>query len=261
MTARFFTLLSLGLALACSNKSDIPDDEASDPLATAAGFCGEWGKVACNADVIDACTASDMDACVEAQSEYCLDLLPSSGFAKDNAKRCLDAVKAAYADADLEPEELAIVRRLEGDCSQLIRGSVDEDGICNTRIVCDTVAGYECVIHVGEPTGTCQLPEEVGGGRSCAFDAAVCEDGFYCNGSNCLERLGEAASCDHDGECQAELRCTSGSCTARLDVGDPCTEDDDCKSTVCSIGSGDTEGICVARVRLDVTNPICDDLR
>lgn len=253
--------------------SDGPEPPPN-PLATVSGFCVEWAKVACNSEVVDACQARDEEACRDTQEEFCLDLVPSSGYEATHAKACLRAVQNAYADAELTAKELLTVRALRGDCSKLIRGSADEGDSCDEDSDCDTTKGYACVRR--PDGGTCQIPEEVGAGRSCRAENAVCEEDFYCDGSNCVERLPEDEACTHSSECASDLRCQAvangeggssssgdgdGMCVERAANTDPCSSHDDCRSGFCLMSDSGSDGECLSLIVLGRAEPLCAELK
>jgi len=251
---------------ACSAPKSGPGSNTPNPLATADGFCAKWAENACSAAVVSACAATDAAACQESQKADCVARLPV-GYSSQFAEDCLDAVKDAYTDADLTPAELAVVVGFAEPCDQLIKGAGGDGAICQDRAGCNTLQGLDCVKKAGETTGECRVPEVVGGGISCVEPQKTCVDGFYCDGSHCLERLAIGAACTSDDECSTDARCDSssdagaGTCVARADVTDPCTEGADCKSNICTIPTGQSTGICVLQVRLSAAEPMCASLR
>lgn len=264
-------LLPLGACSGSESKSSGPN-----PLATVSGFCQAWAEVACDPDVVDACGGGDdIDACQRSQSDFCEDLVPSVGYDPEYAKECLRAVEVAYTGDGLDAEQLLLVRQLGGDCSRLTRGSADEGESCSEDTDCDTIEGYVCVTRPGTD-GTCQIPDEVGAGLSCRDPAAVCEEGFYCDGRNCIEKLPEDEPCIDTQECATDLRCeianngaagasgsedTEGTCVPRITrFDDPCAQNDDCESGYCE-QSGSAAGFCVSSLKFTRSEPVCEDLR
>lgn len=219
---------------------------------------------ACNDEVLSACQSSTVESCRDSQKDYCLSIVPTS-YGSDQARACLDAVQAAYTDADLNGEELKVVTQLGAPCHQLVRGTGGEDASCESNSECDGPRGFVCVIKGGETLGTCQIPEEVKGGFECAAPQEVCEDGFYCNGENCLSYRKLGASCTVDGECGPEAYCEvvapalTKSCVSRVDIGESCLSARECLSEICLL-AGD-EMLCLDRVRLGPSEPICKTLR
>jgi len=251
---------------ACSAPKSGPGSNTPNPLATTDGFCAKWAENACSAAVVSACAAADAASCQESQKAFCLGLVPST-YSSQFAKECLDAVKAAYADADLTPEELGVVVGFADPCDRLIKGAGGDGAICQERADCNTLDSLDCVKKAGETTGECHVPVVVPGGISCIEPEKTCADGFYCDGSHCIERVAIGQPCASDDECSTDGRCDSGSdagtgtCVARADVADPCTAPADCKSNICTIPTGQSTGICVSQVRLSPAEPLCANLR
>jgi hypothetical protein len=259
----------LALALThCSATKDGPG-AGPNPLGTETGFCRAWAANACNQTVVDDCQAPDVDACLTAQAAFCMGKVPS-GYEPDNAQACLDRVKLAYDDAELSLEDIRVVLQFGEPCDKLIRGSAPQGGSCTQDTDCDTLSDHKCVIKAGETYGTCYEPVVVGGGRGCDAPEETCEDGFYCNGMNCVERLGPDAECTSDAECSAELRCvigpaddagvSAGSCQPRNVLSAECTADAECQSGYCSIAPGEP-GLCADMVRFGLREPVCEDLK
>src|SRR4029077_16765067 len=118
---------------------------------------------------------------------FCRSLVPDASFSDAHADACLGAVSDAYADASLRDEELATVLRLGAPCDQLLTGPKDRGESCTTRRDCDASSGFDCLKKGDASKGTCQIPEEVGGGRDCSAAQKVCTTGFYCDGDHCVE--------------------------------------------------------------------------
>jgi hypothetical protein len=232
-----------------------------DSLDTPDDFCERFAEAACNSEVVQACQAADVGACRESQVAFCLGQLPASGFSGDTAESCLEAVESAYADADLDADELGTVVRFQAPCDRLVRGPGAEGDACTAQRDCDAPAGFECVLSGGQAAGTCQRPVVTGPGEDCSAVGSVCTDGFYCDGSHCIagESLGEA--CLGHEQCGANAYCgLLSECEARLPVRSPCGFDEQCASGLCYRLSA-TEQVCTDRVRLSLSEPICDDLR
>lgn len=246
-----FTALSLVAfaPLACSDESPAPE--------TREGFCDRWGQAACSADVVSACQAASADDCRLAQEEFCLDLVPVTGFAPNQADACINAVRSAYSDADLTADELDTVLRLGPPCNRLVRGPREAGETCTSSADCNAPEGYECVIKGSMGTGTCQQPEVVEAGRDCSADEAVCTEGFFCDGENCVEGAAAGEACVINEQCAEGYCADTDVCSPGLDVNAACTTDDQCASGICYQFS-DTERVCTDRVRLSRTDPLCD---
>jgi hypothetical protein len=239
---------------ACSSD----DDEGPD---TPSRFCERWASAACSTEAVSACQAADPDDCRTSQAAFCLGQLPASGFSGERAGECVDAVEAAYEDADLTAEELATVLRFAAPCDGLVKGPSNAGEECTARSDCDAPAGFDCVFKGGSTEGSCQIPVSVGPGQDCTAPDAVCGVGFYCNGENCIagERVGEA--CTSSAQCGTNAYCGLTSvCEARRDVNSPCGFDEQCATGLCYAFSP-SEQVCTDRVRLSRSEPICADLR
>lgn len=254
--------LVLVLSSACSSGEEGPGANTST-TQTRAAFCTEWGKRACSDNVVEFCQASSVEGCQAAQTAFCLTLVPDT-YAADNARVCLDAVEAAYLDADLDSEELLTVRQLGEPCNQLVHGPGGVNATCNVDADCNGPRGLVCVVKGG--AGTCQEPEVVDGGFDCSEPQQVCEDGFYCNTENCVAYRRLGANCSSDSECGPEAYCdivppaTQNVCIGRGSVGDACQTGRECVSQIClELANGNSS--CLNRVRLSPSEPLCDDLR
>lgn len=246
-------LASIFLLPACSSVDD-------DPPETAEAFCERWAAAACSDEVRSACQAASLGDCRESQQVACLGRIPASGFSGLHADRCIDAVEAAYADADIDSTEVSTVLRLGAPCDQLVRGPNGEGEACSSRLDCEAPDGFDCVFKADQ-SGTCQRPVAVGAGEDCAAPEAVCPAGFYCNGANCIagERPGDP--CASHLQCGATGFCgASDVCEERLPVNEPCGFDEQCTSGFCYEFSA-TERVCTDRLRLSRSEPLCLELR
>jgi hypothetical protein len=253
-------LAALSVA-ACSSDEPGPKTSAEDALRTEALFCNAWAKAACNDDVVSNCDEVDKATCVQHQAAFCQGLIPF-GYSPKRAQECLDAVKAAYADAELEADELDTVLHLGGDCSHLVAGVNVAGESCSEPTDCNTVKDYSCVIKAGEQTGTCQIPMVQANGEACDADAMVCNDEAYCDGYNCLVKRKTGKACTYDAMCAAGDRCDiptdstdgSGTCGPKLDLKQACTADAECASDICLAGK------CTSKVVLTSESSLCVDL-
>jgi len=252
----------LTLPLGCKVEKDEPD-----PLGSRNGFCSAWAANACNAKVVENCNAQSVEDCKATQSDFCRGIVPEA-YSSKHATACLNAVKAAYADASLSSDERAIVLNLGDPCDKLSKGISAEGESCTKNDDCNTAGGLTCIIKQGGANGICATPEEVGGGEDCSGDAQVCAAGFYCSvDGNCLANRKTGKACDGDYECVAENQCviptdaTAGTCDARLGLNDACTTDAECASGYCAIGPKDTMGGCGSTIVLSQFEPACLKLR
>lgn len=268
-------MFAISLASACSGK-----DEPADRLATVEGFCKVWAEQACNQTVVDRCAATDAEACQDAQAEFCESMIPAGKYSRSGADACLLAVRRAYEDGDLEPEEAAAVLRLEDPCDKVISGSGSPGDACKDTTDCSTELELVCIKRAGDSMGLCAEPDPKEGGRSCTAPNAVCVEGFYCNGENCVENRGEGQSCSEAMPCAQGFKCKpagsaaapdagagdagaaepTAECVAQAKRGEACKVDSDCETGICGEGSNP---ICLGVIVLtgDGDTTVCDNLR
>jgi hypothetical protein len=258
-------LLAFSLPIGCNVEEDAPPD----PLAKAAGFCDAWAKNACQTKVLEACNTPDVADCESSQSAFCLEIVPENYQSSKYASECLNAVKAAYKDADLTAAEIAVVIKLGAPCDKLSKGSSSDGEACEKNDDCNTAGGFSCIIKLGEAAGTCGKPEEVGPAEACDGPTQVCGEGNYCNGENCVVYKKTGGPCAGDYQCKPEDHCViddtvdppTGACEVRAELSADCESDDDCQSRFCMVASGETVGKCASTIRLSISEPLCDNLR
>jgi hypothetical protein len=237
-----------------------------DPLASTDGFCGQWAKNACSKDVIANCAAQSVDSCVATQKSFCMSILPSDGYSPKFAVPCLRAVKDAYLEARLNATERETVLRLGAPCDKLIKGPGGVGSPCSRDADCNTLESLACVTK-GSSGGTCQVPQVVGGGFSCALPQQTCATGFFCDGINCLARRQLDDPCTLELPCAEDLKCPaepdggSGFCVAKAEIGGSCSDDQDCKSSICAKSASASTGVCTAEIILRADDQICGNLR
>jgi hypothetical protein len=234
--------------IGCSSKDD---------AMTRAEFCGGWGERACSADVVSICQATTADDCRTAQAAFCIGIVPEA-FTAEAADACLNAVRDAYADADLTRDELDTVLSLGPPCDELAKGAALGGGDCEADEDCQTASGYRCVIKGGQQSGSCEVPVEVEPGLKCSEPEEVCTEGFFCNGNNCVEALAVSEACVNHAECGPAGFCLEAACAMRFALNDECSQDEQCGSGICY--DGPTQS-CVDRIRLSPAEPLCQQLR
>jgi hypothetical protein len=257
-------LLALTLPFGCKSADDTPPD----PLAKREGFCDAWAKSACQAKVLEACNTPVVEDCLNTQSDFCLGILPEN-YSSKHASECLSAVKAAYKDADLTADELAVVIKLGAPCDQLSKGISTDGESCSQNDECNTAAGFSCIMKLGESKGTCGKPELVGAGEACDGPTQVCGDGYFCNAENCVAYKKTGGTCTGDFQCAPANHCVldttmdpaTGTCEVRAELSADCANDDDCQSHYCVVPSGETVGKCASTIRLSINEPLCENLR
>jgi len=263
MKKPLIALLLLGLCLptACT------EEEPPDPLAKSGAFCDAWADKACQADVVKYCNAKSVDSCRSTQGDFCRGIVPEN-YTSAHAKECLDAVDAAYRDAELSPDELQVVLRLAAPCDRLSKGTRTSGQSCSSADECNTADGFACIKKQGASDGVCAEPEVSAAGDECSAPNQVCKDGYYCNGDNCVTLKKTGASCEGDYQCRLTDYCQkdsadadTGTCELRAELDESCSRDADCQSGYCVIESGVTEGVCASTIRLSRTEPLCESLR
>ncbi len=255
-----FTLASS--ACSSSTKEGPAKKKSRDPYATVTDLCAEWAKRACNDTVVAACAAPDAAACQAAQSAACEDLHPSFEYSSEGAKECLDAVEAAYADGRLTSVERAIVQTRGAPCDLVEPGDGEKDSICQEDGDCNKAADLSCVRRAGQRNGTCQVAETVKGGFPCTEPHQMCEEGFYCDGSNCIARVPTAgAACAPTKPCASSLKCEGPmdmqTCEPKLANGQTCAADLDCQSGLCLMPAAR----CTQEIILSPSEAICSDFQ
>ena len=222
-------------------------------------FCNDWAEAVCSKEAVSACQAASAEDCRLTQEGACRKLVPDD-FSDEKGQDCIDAVKRAYADADLEGDELSTVLRLGGPCDRLIAGDKESGDECNENHDCDGPSGYVCVRHSDDAKGTCQVPQVTEAGKDCSAAQRTCEKGFYCNGDNCIEAKDAGDECTIPEECGENAFCSpAGKCEKRHKVGAECSSDGECSDGICYEYEG--EKTCTDRIRLGRSEPLCDELK
>jgi hypothetical protein len=229
----YWALIGLGFLCGCSADEGSPPD----PYASREGFCGEWAKAACTAQVVSACAATSEDACIATQGAFCTEVVPAMAYRRSLGRACVSSVRAAYADGKLTADEAQTV----------LAGAAPCDFFC---------------LEIG---GECVEPILVGGGMECMDPASLCEENFYCDGTNCLAKRSEGRDCSEAVPCAAGLQCVgepgAALCQAKAGPGEACMIADDCVSGICTMPAGETTGICAAEIILSAADPTCRNLR
>lgn len=226
------SIVLLCLAAGCSSSKAGPG--AQDPYQDVGSFCEQWGKAACNAQVVANCLASSTDACVASQKEFCLGLVPPSSYSSQNASACIKAVHDAYADAVLTADEYKIVTKLAAPCDQLEKGPGASGASCSSDSDCNTLDGLHCIVRPGDASGACYKPEVQQGGYPCDQPQQTCVPDFACQNGVCTH-------------------------VAKGKTTDPCTRDSDCESDICAVAAG--SGRCADKIILDPNADLCTHLR
>jgi hypothetical protein len=229
--------LASAIALAAGCVSD--DEGPTGPkYPTEGAFCTALAEVVCSGKVVEGCyganNADNAASCKEAyRSEGC-----NAGnyeYHPEGAEKCIEKMKAIYADGALTQAELDSAHIT---CLDALSDSGGPNAVCTVDDECHAPSKLRCVIKTGTE-GTCQVPEEVGGGIGCGGPSQVCAEGFYCNGSNCVEDLGGRTCSDTDPPCGSDEYCEiipatmMGQCVAKIADGQMCTTAEECSGGFC----------------------------
>lgn len=248
------------LPVACGGNEETPPVQAS-PLDTEEGFCALFANAICTNAVAQACYGSDaaslpadLTACREAANRP--EVCNPNGYAynKAGAQACLTAAQAIYADGKLT---LAEVDQANSTCALVFNGGGDEGVSCVSDADCAVASGLRCVVKGTD--GTCQIPEEVGPGRSCAEPAQRCADDmgdqFFCSPDGaCNERALAGDTCDPITKpCYDTANCANGVCVEKLANGDTCSNGAECLGGFCSKAANAATGTCSATLSLAPT--------
>lgn len=271
---RKLSLIFVGLwACACA------EDKPADPLASANGFCDAWADRVCSEDVATTCAFGDetnaVDKCKAAQKDHCLDRVNDDLYTGRGARECLDEVGEALNDGQLNPREYRVLMEFARPCDELLSGPGESGDACNAEIDCNSLKGFACVKKTGASDGECQKPDYVSGGRKCNTDNAVCEQGFFCDGTNCIAKLESGEACDAENPCADEFICSAAGdggvsrCVGKIEVGEKdendqavrCASNNECASGLCSKVEDLETGLCVTAVVLTANATFCSSLR
>jgi hypothetical protein len=246
-------------------------DEAKSKYPDSASYCRARAEAECTDAVVSSCAISSKDACAAQRQLVCQASLPA-GKVYDNAKAeaCINAVAAAYADAQLTKDE---IQAHTAACGLLFNGAGSKGATCSANLDCKQSEGLACVVHTSVPTGgadaalgdagptsgavvgSCQVPQLVQGGESCSAPEAKCVDEFHCGTTqHCDANGANGERCDASLPCKSAFKCSAaGTCEPRLADGVGCGTDGDCASGICLEGVN----LCAARVVLAPNEPFC----
>lgn len=257
--------------IACSVET-VPIEDGDNPLATEHGFCQAKAEAECTDAVVAACYGSDESSLPTdvgncAQARALDDACNPTGdpYHADNAEACLAAVATAHTDAQLTRDELDAINAACLSVFSIARGAGEA---CTLDSDCDTLKNLRCIGSSSDRL--CREPIPVEAGRGCQNPASVCEAGFYCDGKNCLEKLGLGEACDEDRPCRDDGQCKASgdagdapetTCIERKDNGQTCVTNDDCTGGFClkpSGGGDETAGSCAAVLTFSPTGASCE---
>jgi len=231
-------------------------------------FCQARASAECSHAVVLDCAIADVSTCVAKRQNICVASAPPNTVYNPAAgEGCVDEVSRAYADAQLT---LAESQAVDAACLPVFNGPGTAGAPCQADTDCEVSAMLRCVLapqaQDGGPAaaqGTCQVPDIVMAGYSCAQPNAQCATGFHCGAtSNCDVDGLAGASCSSTAPCGPGLTCgASGTCQAKGADGTSCATGDDCLHGLCNKASTDPMGLCVSQVTLSPTEPFCVESR
>lgn len=251
-TARWLAVWLVALAACSDNAVKYPDTTS---------FCHARAQAECGAEVIRACAAPDATRCIASRQAACATDVPvGTSYNANGAEACLHAVSAAYNDAKLSAQEN---RDMGDSCAAVFDGPGVANATCKKHIDCKVSSGLRCVLPGGSDTGTCQIPQRVQGGGSCASPSQLCIDGFHCGITmHCDINSQVGEPCSDTLPCVEAARCmASGLCEKKFDDGTVCTDDGECLHDLCARGTTSPQGLCVSQMTLAPNEPFCIDAR
>jgi hypothetical protein len=219
-------------------------------------YCQARASGECSQQVILACGIPDASTCVANREQICtMSAPPGTVYNPDGAENCVNVVTAAYADAKLT---LAESDAINSACLPVFNGPGGMGAACQVDDDCQLGAGLRCVLTANSTAGTCQVPQMVQGGGSCAAPTEQCVAGYHCGlTANCDINGALGAPCSANDPCGVGLACSAaGTCAAKSPDGTVCTSADECLNGICN-NEGTASGLCVSEVTLSPSEPFC----
>jgi hypothetical protein len=223
-------------------------------------FCNGEAMAECSSQVVLDCAVANASTCIANRQAVCVAAAPAgTTYVSTLADNCISVVSNAYSDAQLT---LAESNAISAACTAVFDGPGGQNAACQVDTDCKASTGLRCVLQAGSSTGTCQIPQPVMGGGSCAASNEQCIAGFHCGASAHCDADGALnENCDAPDPCGPTLTCVSGLCAAKGADGTACATGEDCTNGICNKGSTDAMGLCVSQVVLSPTEPFCVDAR
>jgi hypothetical protein len=225
-------------------------------------FCNGRATAECSDEVLLDCAIPNKSTCITKRQQICLSTAPAGTYNPSAAENCIGQVSNAYSDGKITLDESTAI---DSACLPVFDGSGGNGAACQADSDCRVSTGLRCVLSAGSSSGSCQVPQPVQGGGSCAASNAQCIAGFHCGLTAHCDidaALGEA--CDSANPCGMGLLCPSaGMCVAKGADGSACTSGGDCLNGICnkSMTSATAMGLCVSQVTLASMEPFCVDSR
>lgn len=222
-------------------------------------FCNARASAECSTAVVLACAAPN-PTCTSKRQALCVSTAPARAYNAGAAEDCVTQVTNAYADAKITLDES---KSIDSACLPVFEGPGVTGSACHVDSDCRTSTGLRCVLSAGSSQGTCQVPQMVMGGGSCAAANQQCVTGYHC-GTNfyCDINAIDGAACSSQNPCAPGLLCAStGKCQAKFADGVACVSGDECLNGICNKATGAMTGLCVSQVTLAPNEPFCIDSR
>ncbi len=181
---------------------------------------------------------------------------PNTVYNPGAAEGCVDEEASAYADAQLTLHES---QAITAACLPVFNGPGATGAACQVDTDCQVGSMLRCVLTPNSTQGTCQVPEIVMGGGSCAAPADQCIAGYHCGlTANCDIDPASGAPCAPNNPCAPGLACAAtGVCESKSADGSPCTTGDECLNGICNGATPGASGLCVSEITLSPTEPFC----
>jgi hypothetical protein len=256
--AYVITGLLAGLLTQCTVKTTTEEQPPKYP--DSGSYCAGRAQAECNDAVIAACGASGKARCVASRQTVCLNAVQANALGKTfdpaEAEACVNAVGAAYTDAVLTKAEIT---GYNATCSQIFDGTGIKDGACQADTDCKQSAGLRCVLAAGTTSGTCQVPQIIAAGDTCATADALCTVDHHCGTTqHCDINADNGQACTAVLPCTAAFKCsTTGVCEAKLPDSTPCTTASECANGICAEGAN----LCTSQITLSLNEPFCISAR
>ena len=221
-------------------------------------YCQARATAECSHAVVLACAVADVATCVTNRQALCMTSAPPNTiYNPDAAEGCVDEVMSAYADAAITEAEF---QAIDAACLPVFNGPGVMGATCQVDTDCQVGSMLRCVLAPNSTQGTCQVPQMVTGGGSCAGVADQCVAGYHCGlTANCDIDQAAGQACAPGTPCAPNLACAaSGMCVSKSPDGSPCTTDDDCLNGICNgVGVAGATPVCVSEITLAEMEPFC----
>ena len=229
-------------------------------------FCKARAQAECSSAVVTACGAKNISTCTTSRTASCLASQPQgTTYVASNASACIQLASMAYSSGTISADLLSQMSSVCG--TKIFSGPGVVRSPCSTDADCSSLDDLSCVIPYGQMTGKCLTPVTVAPNGSCADEASVCTDGWYCDTMTKLCTVTAAAGegCQ-DGwkACGDGLYCPNGpfaTCTPKFDDGHPCSLDGSCTGGLCDKAATMGEGTCASSITLTPLDAACAPFR